>query len=196
MSNGKATFSHKYCRPWTTLVEGFFLLSSAWQINFIILWITVLYSNNYPYYLNGNQRIDLFVVSIITIVTGIYDALTRFLATAFPRDSSKIQRDYKNLMALQSIQKWSMSDHCYLVFCLTINLFIYCYITLYSSPVALFIIQINPSKIEFPLHQNFYHDIYREIKLSLQKCCKITLGLIHKNNLWIEVSVAPMQDGE
>ena len=33
----------------------------------------MLYSNNHLYYLNGNQGIDLFVVSIITIVTGIYD---------------------------------------------------------------------------------------------------------------------------
>lgn len=89
-----------------------------------------------------------------------------------------------------------MFDHCYLEFFLTIDLFIYPYITLFSSPVAPFIIQINPSKIEFSLHQNFYHDIYRKIELSLQKCCKITLSLIHKNNLWIKVSVAPIQDDE
>ena len=41
---------------------------------FITLLIAVLYYNNHPYYLNGNQGIDLFVVSIITIVTGIYDS--------------------------------------------------------------------------------------------------------------------------
>ena len=37
----------------------------------------MLYYNNHPYYLNGDQGINLFVVSIITIVTGIYDSRWR-----------------------------------------------------------------------------------------------------------------------
>ena len=52
-------------------------LHKVWEINFIILWIAVLYSNSYPYYLNENKGIDLFVLSIITIVTGIYDSRWR-----------------------------------------------------------------------------------------------------------------------
>ena len=40
---------------------------------FIILWIPVLYKLNHPYYPNWNQGIELFVVSIIAIVTGIDD---------------------------------------------------------------------------------------------------------------------------
>ena len=34
----------------------------------------MLYYDNHPYYPNRNKGIDLFVVSIITIVTGIYDS--------------------------------------------------------------------------------------------------------------------------
>ena len=44
---------------------------------FITLWIPVLYHNNHPYYPNRNQGIELFVVSIIIIVTGIYDSRWR-----------------------------------------------------------------------------------------------------------------------
>ena len=44
---------------------------------FITLWITALYYNNHPYYPNRNKRIKVFVVSIITIVTGIYDSRWR-----------------------------------------------------------------------------------------------------------------------
>ena len=40
---------------------------------FITLLIAVLYYNNHLYYPNRNKAIELFVVSIITIVTGIYD---------------------------------------------------------------------------------------------------------------------------
>ena len=36
--------------------------------------MAVLYYNNHPYYPNRNKGIDLFVVSIITIVTEIYDS--------------------------------------------------------------------------------------------------------------------------
>ena len=37
----------------------------------------MLYRNNYPYYPNRNKGIELFVVSIILIVTGIYDSRWR-----------------------------------------------------------------------------------------------------------------------
>ena len=37
----------------------------------------MLYYNNHPYYPNRNKGIELFVVSIITIVTGIYDSRWR-----------------------------------------------------------------------------------------------------------------------
>ena len=37
----------------------------------------MLYNNNYPYYPNRNKGIELFVVSIITTVTGIYDSRWR-----------------------------------------------------------------------------------------------------------------------
>ena len=46
----------------------------AGSINYITLLIAVLYYNNHPYYTNRNKEIDLFVVSIITIVTGMYDS--------------------------------------------------------------------------------------------------------------------------
>ena len=46
---------------------------------FITLWLPVLYHNNYPYYPNRNTGIELFVVSIILIVTGIYDSRWRVL---------------------------------------------------------------------------------------------------------------------
>ena len=37
----------------------------------------MLYHNNHPYYPNRNKGIKLFVVSIIIIVTGIYDSRWR-----------------------------------------------------------------------------------------------------------------------
>ena len=37
----------------------------------------MLYHNNHPYYPNRNQGIELFVVSIIIIVTEIYDSRWR-----------------------------------------------------------------------------------------------------------------------
>ena len=37
----------------------------------------MLYYNNHPYYPNWNKGIYLFVVSITTIVTGIYDSRWR-----------------------------------------------------------------------------------------------------------------------
>ena len=43
----------------------------------IILWLPVLYRNNYPDYPNRNTGIELFVVLIILIVTGIYDSRWR-----------------------------------------------------------------------------------------------------------------------
>ena len=47
---------------------------SVGNINFITLLIAVLYYNKHPYYPNRNKGIDLFVVSTISIVTGIYDS--------------------------------------------------------------------------------------------------------------------------
>ena len=47
------------------------------NINCTTLLIAVLYYINHPYYPNRNKGIDLFVVSIITIVTGIYDCRLR-----------------------------------------------------------------------------------------------------------------------
>ena len=37
----------------------------------------MLYYNNHPYYPNRNKGIELFVVSVITFVTGIYDSRWR-----------------------------------------------------------------------------------------------------------------------
>ena len=63
----------------------------------------MLYYNNHPYYFNGNQGIDLFVVSIITIVTGIYDSRWRvFSRLRFPAIARKY-RSYTYLSTLPFI---------------------------------------------------------------------------------------------
>ena len=50
----------------------------------------MLYSLNHPYYSDRNQGIELFVVSIITIVTGIYDSRWRvFSRPRFPEIARK-----------------------------------------------------------------------------------------------------------
>ena len=50
----------------------------------------MLYYDNHPYYPNRNKGIELFVVSIITIVTGIYDSRWRVFSR--PRLPAKARK--------------------------------------------------------------------------------------------------------
>ena len=59
----------------------------------------MLYYNNHPYYPNRNKGIELFAVSIITIVTGIYDS--RWRVSSRPRLSA-IARKY-NIFTLHGL---------------------------------------------------------------------------------------------
>ena len=49
----------------------------------------MLYQNNYTYYPKRNTGIELFVVSIILIVTGIYDSPWRDRVYSNDRDSPR-----------------------------------------------------------------------------------------------------------
>ena len=68
---------------------------------FITLWITVLYYNNYPYYPNRNKGIELFVVSIITIVTGIYNSRWRVFSRSRHTAIARIYNPIRDLYYLE-----------------------------------------------------------------------------------------------
>ena len=74
----------------------------AGNINYITLLIAVLYYNNHPYYTNRNKGIDLFVVSIITIVTGMYDSRWRVFSRSRLSANGRI-----NTMNVLLIIPWS-----------------------------------------------------------------------------------------
>ena len=66
----------------------------------------MLYSNNHPYYPNRNKGIELFMVSIITVVTGIYDFRWRVFSR--PRLPA-IARIYTRCV-LSLISQWRMQN--------------------------------------------------------------------------------------
>ena len=68
---------------------------------FITLLIAVLYCNNHPYYPNRNKGIELFVVSIITIVTGIYDSRWRVFSR--PRLETATARKYTRVFLFLAV---------------------------------------------------------------------------------------------
>ena len=78
---------------------------------FITLWITVLYYNNHPYCPNRNKGIELFVASIITIVTGIYDS--RWRAFSRPRLPA-IARKYRPWYSCHNSTTYLLSQFCFL----------------------------------------------------------------------------------
>ena len=78
---------------------------------FITLWITVLYYNNHPYCPNRNKGIELFVASIITIVTGIYDSRWRVFSR--PRLPA-IARKYRPWYSCHNSTTYLLSQFCFL----------------------------------------------------------------------------------
>ena len=54
----------------------------------------MLYYYNHPYYPNRNKGIELFVVSIITIVTGVYDSRWRVFSRPRLPAIARIYNDF------------------------------------------------------------------------------------------------------
>ena len=91
---------------------------------FITLWIPVLYHNNLPYYPNRNQGIELFVASIIIIVTGIYDSRWRVFSR--PRLPA-IARKYSEYRLINSLFVRDIAFSKRVIIDIYVNLYFYEY---------------------------------------------------------------------
>ena len=65
----------------------------------------MLYHTNHLYYPTRNKGIDLFVVSILKIVTGIYDSRWRSSSRSFLPVKNRKYNKYKKLNAKDGIQR-------------------------------------------------------------------------------------------